>query len=944
MNLNNQSQTIATKEKNNKNDSSKHKELSSNFFITKVNQPKKEIKANKSLNNVILDRNKLLERIKNKEKEDEELKNNFFDFLGKNTNFLDINKMNEYYQKLEEKQKHRYDRNKKIIEYKKNILHELNFQVNKVILENYRINDEDIQILYENKINEKKREIKLKKQELEMYHQLFGRTYKMNYKLKNRLETEHKYQTFYNQQHEKYSILKNNTLYKLQKQQKLLNNLNQYFEKYTSTNEEIIGEKAKQLNKAEFEVLLIKNDIIAIENEIKALKERNLQLDENMKKCEENYNSKKIDLSYIMKSYIKEFIKMEDIYQVIDVQNVGQILKKYKLLKQDYNNKSYMIKILSLNIINLNNELKKKNEELENIHIQIKKAKKELMAKKGNEMEERLILKKSQIKYFVSQVYDVLQAKISIFSQCINNALSNISKITESMKNAAIKNPFSGVNKFTDEFNFFLSDDLKSLNVDLEKEYDDKQMLRFVIALINSLYNFLANININICFYLYKKILKENNEKKNKIEAVSNKSSKDLLKPKDEKIIEDLEIYALKSQFLLHFYEKELNYSVSRLSDKKKIYMRTPRDIFRQIYAEKTSKSSYYYSDFSNNALSSPKNKDENESREVSTLKESIPDSKDKNTKKEKILLKRNNVLPKDDFMKMYYTFYRNSLKEKKNLNRSLPRLNYTSLTSHRFNFINKFINRNVSETLSLEKKKNKIQERIKEKTKAITAKIKEKELMDFMNKLNRKKYKNISGADTKDDGFEDMDKDISLDQEKKEQQKREYLIKKQLEESKKHKKYKLKSKEPEMNLISERLDDLRALDLFFSKSNQNKILDSSIFNEYYFKIKRMLSKAQNNLRESIANSLNQVEKESNKKLSKTTKNKSIRFIRRNNSEFFEGNEIKKMGESTSKLLENNSTNNKTRQSYFRLTYYNKSNKKDGLNRFSSNNLIDGGN
>ena len=300
--------------------------------------------------------------------------------------------------------------------------------------------------------------------------------------------------------------------------------------------------------------------------------------------------------------------------------------------------------------------------------------------------------------------------------------------------------------------------------------------------------------------------------------------------------------------------------------------------------------------------------------------------------------------MPKDDFMKMYYTFYRNSLKEKKNLNRSLPRLNYTSLTSHRFNFINKFINRNVSETLSLEKKKNKIQERIKEKTKAITAKIKEKELMDFMNKLNRKKYKNISGADTKDDGFEDMDKDISLDQEKKEQQKREYLIKKQLEESKKHKKYKLKSKEPEMNLISERLDDLRALDLFFSKSNQNKILDSSIFNEYYFKIKRMLSKAQNNLRESIANSLNQVEKESNKKLSKTTKNKSIRFIRRNNSEFFEGNEIKKMGESTSKLIENNSTNNKTRQSYFRLTYYNKSNKKDGLNRFSSNNLIDGGN
>lgn len=51
---------------------------------------------------------------------------------------------------------------------------------------------------------------------------------------------------------------------------------------------------------------------------------------------------------------------MEDIYQVLDVKNVGQILKKYNLLKQDYNNKSYMIKILSLKIIELNNELKEK--------------------------------------------------------------------------------------------------------------------------------------------------------------------------------------------------------------------------------------------------------------------------------------------------------------------------------------------------------------------------------------------------------------------------------------------------------------------------------------------------------------------------------------------------------------------------------------------------------
>ena len=211
--------------------------------------------------------------------------------------------------------------------------------------------------------------------------------------------------------------------------------------------------------------------------------------------------------------------------------------------------------------------------------------------------------------------------------------------------------------------------------------------------------------------------------------------------------------------------------------------------------------------------------------------------------------------MPKDDFMKMYFTFYKNSLKEKKNLNRSLPKLNYTSLSSHRFNFINQFINGNVSEKLSQDKKKKIEQERIKEKSRAITSKIKEKELIEFINKIhkNEAKIKSLAGIETKSEGFWEKDKDISLDQEKKDQQQRLYLIRKQLEESKKRKKYKLKSNEPEMNLISERLDDLRALELYFSKGNNKQVIDSSIFNEYYFKIKRILKNAQNQLRENVA-------------------------------------------------------------------------------------------
>ena len=159
------------------------------------------------------------------------------------------------------------------------------------------------------------------------------------------------------------------------------------------------------------------------------------------------------------------------------------------------------------------------------------------------------------------------------------------------------------------------------------------------------------------------------------------------------------------------------------------------------------------------------------------------------------------------------------------------------------------------------------------------------------------------------------------------------------------YKKYKLKSNEPEMNIISERLDDLRALDLFFSKNNKNKVLDSSVFNEYYFKIKRVLSKAQNQLRETLVNNnTNKSEKNIYKKINRFSKNKSIyKNLKRNNSEYFEGNNLKKIDDNITLNKGENTTKEKTRQSFFRLTFYNKSNKKDGLHSFFNNNLVNEG-
>ena len=938
MNFNNLPNKISIKD--NKSDiksinSSSTKEIFNNFFITNINKQQKtpNIKTSKS-NKVILDKTKLLEKYKIKEKENETLKENFIEFIGINTNYLDVDKLNSYFRNEEEKQKHKYDENLKKIEEKKKLLQKLNTQINKVILENYKIDVKDVEVLYEKKINEKKQEIKLREHELEMYHQLFERIYKVNYKLKNRLEIEYKYRPFYNQQHEKYSIIKNTTLYKLQKQEKILNNLNQYFENFMATNEEIVSEKSRQLNKAEFEILLIKNDIITIEKTIKNLRERIDDLEEKIEKSEDNYYSKNLDLSSSTKTYIGHFIKMEGIYQVLDVENERQILRKYTSLKQDYNDKSYKIKLKSMEIMNLTGELKNQKEILKNINDQINLAKKALTEKKGNEIEERIILKKSQIKLLVAQVYDVLKEKINIFTQCVNNALTNISKITVSMKNATIRPPFTVESKFTDKYNFMLSDDLKSLNVDLEKELNEKQLLQFVVILIISLYKYFTNININVSYFLYTRILREIKEEQYRNIVEVPQSSKNLLKQVHETEKSEFKIFYLKSPFLQSYYDKELNYAISRLNDKKKIYMRTPKDIFKQMLNDKSTKNSLNNSDFSNKVLNLTKTKSkvQSESDEISSIIDSVKDSRSKKSKKDKFLLNRNNsLMPKDDFMKMYFTFYKNSLKEKKNLNKSLPKISYTSLLSHRFNFINQFINENVSEKLSQDKKKKIAQERIKEKSKLIKEKIKEKELLDFINKINKNetKLKNTGGLEAKREGLfekeKDKDNDISLDQEKKEQQQRLYLLRKQLEESKKRKKYKLKSNEPEMNLISERLDDLRALELYFSKGNKKPVIDSSVFNEYYFKIKRVLKNDQNKLRENFSNSVQNGFRKKNKS---TKHNRNSKILGRTNSEDFEENNLRRMSKYNTGKVHDLPLRDKMRQSYFRLSLYNQSIKK----------------
>ena len=127
-----------------------------NLFITKVNYLEKENKkVNKDIK--ILDRNNLLKKYKLKKKEDKEIKENFLDFiLNENSNYADIDKIIEHYKNIELKKKNEYSNNLLIIKKKKEILKNLNMQINKVLVDNVEITDKELERFYDNEIESKK--------------------------------------------------------------------------------------------------------------------------------------------------------------------------------------------------------------------------------------------------------------------------------------------------------------------------------------------------------------------------------------------------------------------------------------------------------------------------------------------------------------------------------------------------------------------------------------------------------------------------------------------------------------------------------------------------------------------------------------------------------------------------------------------------------------------
>ena len=147
--------------------------------------------------------------------------------------------------------------------------------------------------------------------------------------------------------------------------------------------------------------------------------------------------------------------------------------------------------------------------------------------------------------------------------------------------------------------------------------------------------------------------------------------------------------------------------------------------------------------------------------------------------------------------------------------------------------FIEEYTNELVAEKDEEKRKEEKIK-KIKETSKIIKNKLEQKELRKYLKKKADKRKiiklrKKVKTTKLDEQGEEEL----------KEYENELMLLKKELEESKKRKKFKIKLADPENNLISNRNEDIRMLEINYVKNYSDYRVEQNIFNEYLYNVRK---------------------------------------------------------------------------------------------------------
>ena len=756
------------------------KKSNSNIFLTGINKNMKLKKENSSL------LNEKGNYIRSRSKEEKLVKENLINYLiNEKEQFINMKTIEKHYYNNIINLHKKHNQNLLIIKRKKEEEKQLNDKCNLLLIENISYPKTLINY-YDELIKIIKRNILLKKHELDCYIHIYRRTYKMNYLLSKRLDDEREYLKIYNEQCEKYSIIDNHSIQVLKKQEKLLTDIKTLNDKIKLGNEEKINEKIKILNQLDFKVFLLKKETDEFEKSLERIKLKEKKLKKHILKNEIIINNKYKSYLEDWKLYHYSKMRIYKIYTILNVENLMDVIKEYKIIQKKYNTLSSLFSLYNKEINNLQTNISKLNKEYNIILLRIinkKNGKKE--ESELNQFNQFINNKIKEIKYSNQIIQENKKDKSNTLKLILTFLLKNIKSMINSLNNLVLKNyfTFNSEPQFSEEY---LDNNSLSFNKDIDEIDLNSDFIKFIISIFNNFSKYfylILSSSSNIIYYSHLlKLSKDNNTNI----SINYKQMINKYNLKEEN---NFIIFKINSEPLIETFNDEILLSNLRQIEKQKILGRTEKDIFKSKVKFNKNLKSYSSINIKRN------------------YNNDLID-------KENSFISRNTIL-KD---------YENYLKQKRN---NLENYVVDHENSHLL-LIKKFSNNSVclgNEFNDLNRKKE-----ILNKTLQIKNLNYQKEFENFMKK--KQNLIDISNIDNDELNEDEIENYRNLQKKKFEEE---------LKEMKKIKQYSMYSNNPEMILIYKRFNDLRKLNLHFINERNKYILDQNVFNSMYFNFKNKL-------------------------------------------------------------------------------------------------------
>ena len=758
-----------------------------------ISTSNKNIPEKIKINNLI-SRNDLTKKIITESQTRKKLSENYLDFMIKEKlNYVNVDKIIEHYDSKIEVYKKKYDENNNIIKKKKEELKNIKIIIYENLIKYIDFNETKNE---EEKPNDEleilKKEISSKEHEVEVYTDLYNRTYKLNINLKNKYSIEKNYCKTYDDQYDRYNNIYNNSINKIQAQENKLNLLNKYFNKYKNINNSLISEKIEILNKLKYEIALIKNKVNIFEDNLAKIQEKNICYQNLVETKKKEYDIRKNDYNSIKKFYMKEYLKMFEIYAIFKVENIGHILSQFILIKQKYKNlytkfnkTSKDIMLLRIQLLSAEKKLNDIKKEIE----QLKENNKMNKEKTYKDLVEIINMKKGDINLTNEETYNQCLNKENLIHLYLKNLVTLNQKIIVSINNSINKSPL--ISKKQNEY--------ENYDINLVNKLKDKNLFLFILKLFKSFSKIIYDIIQNVLYNIYLIINTKEEEQLYEEENLNN---------------EKIKIITNNSYTIKNMIKTQLKEIKDKLSVKKQIYSRNKDNLIFSL------------------------NERNNSNLNKKLLNAFSCDNIFKQKEKQILSQKHQIISPKDLFKE--YSNYNN-----KNNNDTF--INNNSLRINKKLFIKKYANELVSE-YDIEKIRQERTKRIKEASRIINNKLEEKELKNYLNKKENKEKIEKLKERIKNAKFECENEE----EEKREYEKKLMLLKKEIKESKKPKIYNIKLSNPENDLIWSRYQEIRRLENSYIKHYSDYTVEQNIFNEYFYNAKKKftdLKKRQKNMR-----------------------------------------------------------------------------------------------